>query len=69
MSGMKLNASKSELFSSGISTEDLQQIKDVSGFKTGTLPVRYLGIPLLTKKPAVKDFDSLLKKMRRKVES
>lgn len=64
-----LNANKSEIFCSGIHDDKLQLMRDVSGFKLGTLPVRHLGIPLDTKKPVEKDFDAVVLKMKAKVES
>lgn len=54
---------------SGISEVNLQVIKDVTGFRVGKLPVSYLGIPLMTKKPTVRGFDPLIHKMRSKVEN
>lgn len=49
-SGLMLNANKSEIFCSGVSEDELQLMTDVSGFKVGRLPVRYLGIPFGYKK-------------------
>ena len=48
-SGLQLNSSKSELFSTGIEVEDLMEIQQVTGFRLGTLPVKYLGVPLVTR--------------------
>ncbi|XP_039033848.1 uncharacterized protein LOC120169815 [Hibiscus syriacus] len=63
-SGLKLNSSKCEFFTTGISSRDLEDIKFLSGFKSGSLPVRYLGIPLITRKLTMKDCDPLLEKIK-----
>ena len=59
LSGLQLNCAKSELYSSGISREDLHDIQQVSGFKLGSLPVRYLGVPLVTRMLSEKDYAPL----------
>ena len=48
-SGLQLNNANSEVFSTGIKEEDLLEIQQVTGFKMGTLPVKYLGVPLITR--------------------
>ena len=45
-SGLKINFSKSCLFYVGISSMDLDSIKDITGFSQGNFPFRYLGIPV-----------------------
>ncbi|KAE8670622.1 Phosphatidylinositol 4-phosphate 5-kinase 6 [Hibiscus syriacus] len=54
-SGLKLNAAKCEFYTSGISTNILESINKTTGFKQGCLPVRYLGVPLVTRKLSEKD--------------
>ncbi|KAE8683567.1 hypothetical protein F3Y22_tig00111200pilonHSYRG00116 [Hibiscus syriacus] len=63
-SGLKLNASKCEIFTTGISANNLDSIINYSGFKHGTLPVRYLGVPLVTRKLTEKDCRSLLENIK-----
>ncbi|XP_039026534.1 uncharacterized protein LOC120160184 [Hibiscus syriacus] len=60
ISGLNLNSSKSELFAAGISSRTLEDLKLFTGFKIGSLPVRYLGIPLVTRKLTAKDCEPLL---------
>ena len=48
-SGLQLNSAKSEIFSTRIKEEDLLEIQQVIGFRLGTLPVKYLGVPLITR--------------------
>ncbi|KAE8690315.1 hypothetical protein F3Y22_tig00110895pilonHSYRG00014 [Hibiscus syriacus] len=67
MSGLKLNASKCEIFVSGISAGQSSLIRELTGFSLGTLPVRYLGVPLVTRKLAVKDYQALIDKIRTKL--
>ncbi|XP_022714585.1 uncharacterized protein LOC111274234 [Durio zibethinus] len=49
-SGLQLNNAKSELFSSKIQRQELLEILQETGFKHGTLPVRYLSVALVTRK-------------------
>ncbi|KAE8674836.1 putative thylakoidal processing peptidase 2 [Hibiscus syriacus] len=64
MSGLMLNVSKTELFVAGISSRNLQIIKSISGFKQGLLPVRYLGVPLVTKKLTKQDCQPLIDRIK-----
>lgn len=43
-----LNIDKSELFIAGIPPGETELLLKLSGFKRGVLPVRYLGIPLIS---------------------
>ncbi|XP_039011849.1 uncharacterized protein LOC120140931 [Hibiscus syriacus] len=63
LSGLKLNALKSEIFTAGISAQVIDKIISYSGFKHGLLPVRHLGIPLVTWKLSPKDCQPLLDKI------
>lgn len=45
-SGLDMNASKSEIFFGGYEDIESSVISDISGFKIGTFPTRYLGLPL-----------------------
>ncbi|XP_038995731.1 uncharacterized protein LOC120120046 [Hibiscus syriacus] len=59
-SGLKLNAGKCEIFTAGVSAHNLDSIISYTGFKQGRLPVRYLGVPLVTRKLTDKDCQALL---------
>ncbi|XP_039002041.1 uncharacterized protein LOC120128434 [Hibiscus syriacus] len=59
-SGLKLNAGKCKIFTAGISAHNLESIINYTGFKQGKLPVRYLGVPLVTRKLTDKDCKALL---------
>ncbi|XP_039049215.1 uncharacterized protein LOC120190158 [Hibiscus syriacus] len=67
MSGLRLNASKCELFPVGISAQQCVSIRNITGFKLGSLPVRYLGVPLVSRKLTVKDCRSLIDKIKAKL--
>ncbi|KAE8690635.1 hypothetical protein F3Y22_tig00110893pilonHSYRG00157 [Hibiscus syriacus] len=66
-SGLKLNAGKCEIFTAGISAHNLDSIINFSGFKHGRLPVRYLGIPLVTRKLIDKDCQPLLGNIKSRI--
>ncbi|KAE8707928.1 hypothetical protein F3Y22_tig00110369pilonHSYRG00036 [Hibiscus syriacus] len=66
ISGLKLNASsKCEIFSAGVSAQQCVAIREFTRFKLGSLPVRYLGVPLVPRKLSVKDCCNLIDKIKR----
>ena len=67
MSGLQLNCAKSELFSSGVGKGNLDEIQHVTGFKTGSLPVRYLGVPLVTRRLTDKDCRPLVERITSRI--
>ncbi|XP_031378420.1 uncharacterized protein LOC116193812 [Punica granatum] len=58
-SGLKMNPEKSKIFMGGISEESICELVPCSGFKRGTLPVRYLGLPLVSGKLSAKNLSGL----------
>jgi hypothetical protein len=46
LSGLKINFHKSELFCFGKTSEMEHQYKEIFGCASGSLPIRYLGIPI-----------------------
>lgn len=60
LSGLQVNNSKCELHASGIRQDYLQTIHTHTGFVIGELPIRYLGVPLLTKRLMTKDYGKSL---------
>lgn len=46
MSGLEMNAAKSELFFRGYNEIEQAVLRDISGIKIGAFPTRYLGLPL-----------------------
>lgn len=47
LSGLKLNPLKTEIFCAGMETSLISSFISISEFKLGSLPVRYLGVPLV----------------------
>ncbi|XP_039064928.1 uncharacterized protein LOC120210227 [Hibiscus syriacus] len=68
LSGLRLNAMKSELFACGVPRCSLDLICIATGFKHGQLPVRYLGVPLVTRKLSSKDCSALLVRINDKID-
>ncbi|XP_039005546.1 uncharacterized protein LOC120132937 [Hibiscus syriacus] len=64
LSGLRLNAMKSEFFACGVSVNSLLQIRLATGFNISQLPVRYLGVPLVTRKLTSRDCLALLNKIK-----
>ena len=59
-SGLQVNDLKSCIFTAGIVNPELDTILGLSGFSKGSMPVRYLGIPLAAEKLKVMHYSSLL---------
>lgn len=69
MTGLKISLEKSTLFMAGISSQNQEDILRQFPFAAGSLPVRYLGLPLLTKSMTVLDFLPLTEKIRKRISS
>ncbi|XP_039069262.1 uncharacterized protein LOC120215754 [Hibiscus syriacus] len=67
ISGLQLNSSKCKIFSTGCSSRSVDLFQQISGFKKGSLPVRYLGIPLVTRKLTEKDCVVLIDKIKQRL--
>ncbi|GKB68906.1 N-acetyltransferase 9-like protein [Tanacetum coccineum] len=57
VSGLLPNMQKSTIFFGGLSSIEQQSILNIIFFSVGKLPVRYLGVPLLTKKISMNDWE------------
>lgn len=67
-SGLSMNRSKTELFVAGLSqleTNDLSAL----GFSLGSLPIRYLGLPLMHRKLQICDYRPLIDQLKAKFTS
>lgn len=69
MSGLKISLEKSTLYTAGIQESAEKDILTTFPFSTGNLPVRYLGLPLLTKRMTVSDYLPLVEKVRKRMSS
>ncbi|XP_074293131.1 uncharacterized protein LOC141620062 [Silene latifolia] len=65
---LNMNKSKSEIYFNGTAASTVTNILQVSGFTRGTLPFKYLGIPIssknLTKNEGMKLLDKLVARIR-----
>ena len=68
-SGLSANASKSAIYLAGIPDPVKDQIAQLSHMPLGSLPFRYLGIPLTSRRISAADCDSLVDKMTVKIHS
>lgn len=69
MSGLAVNIEKTSMFCSGIDESVLLQIQNKFSLKPASLPIRYLGLPLCSKKLSVGDCDPLLVQIKAKMGS
>ncbi|CAN0888287.1 Putative ribonuclease H protein At1g65750 [Linum grandiflorum] len=68
LSGLQLNPEKTEVFySTTVPKSTREQITQEMGFKEGSLPVRYLGIPLISGKLRAQDCDILVSKITARI--
>ncbi|XP_010463164.1 PREDICTED: uncharacterized protein LOC104743817 [Camelina sativa] len=67
VSGLRINLQKSSLFMAGFSTQHQHDILQHFQFSVGSLPVRYLGLPLLTRSMTHADYLPLLERIRSRI--
>ena len=61
-SGLSMNTDKTQLFHAGLSQEESSALQNY-GFKSGSLPICYLGLPLMSRKLKVGEDAPLLDKL------
>ncbi|GJX32724.1 RNA-directed DNA polymerase, eukaryota, reverse transcriptase zinc-binding domain protein [Tanacetum coccineum] len=66
-SGLRANMNKSIVFFGGMTIAEQNVILDIIPFAIGRLPVRYLGVPLITKKINATDCKPLIDKVKSRV--
>ena len=64
MSGLHINTTKSYIYASGRNVSDLLSTAEFLGIRAGTLPIRYLGMPLTTRSLTAHDYEPLIDKIR-----
>lgn len=69
MYGLNISLEKSTLYLAGVKEEESVAILDQFPFEAGSLPVRYLGLPLLTKKMNTQDYAPLITRIRSRISS
>ncbi|KAL0740389.1 hypothetical protein Bca4012_081902 [Brassica carinata] len=65
-SGLGISLQKTYIFSAGLKPHEVENIKQATGLTSGTLPVRYLGVPLCTKKLSLLNCAPLLQAIKSK---
>lgn len=68
-SGLCINPAKSHIFLAGVEPQLKQQILERTQFSEGTLPVRYLGIPLISTSLKEEDCQPIITSIKRKLNS
>ncbi|XP_048613360.1 uncharacterized protein LOC106448660 [Brassica napus] len=63
-SGLAVSVQKSSFFASGMSQQELDTIKASTGMPHASLPVRYLDVPLTTKKLSIHDCEVLIQQVK-----
>ncbi|WZY69395.1 hypothetical protein YC2023_001635 [Brassica napus] len=61
-SGLQMNPTKMELFTSGLDQNETAAINSY-GFPSGQLPIRYLGLPLMSRKLKISEYAPLMIKL------
>lgn len=67
-SGLTINHSKSALYLTGIEDREKEDIERDCGMQLSTLPVKYLGVPLITSRLTHMDCAPLVTKLMRKIQ-
>ena len=65
---MQANSSKSAVYIAGVPCAIRDDIRDLNGFTIGSLPFKYLGIPLSSRRLSIADCEQLADKMLDKLK-
>ncbi|XP_010418736.1 PREDICTED: uncharacterized protein LOC104704326 [Camelina sativa] len=68
-SALKISLEKSTLYMVGVRETERENILRSFPFASGSLPVRYFGLPLLTKQMTARDYSPLIEQIRNKISS
>ena len=68
-SGLSISIEKSTIYMAGVSRDERSRVLKDFPFAEGALPVRYLGLPLMTKVMNKQDYLPLLERIRCKINS
>ncbi|KAK3193368.1 hypothetical protein Dsin_024678 [Dipteronia sinensis] len=69
LSVLLANQAKSNIFTSGLSFTTNQQLINLFGYTVGSLPIRYLGIPIISTKLCLRDCSPLVDKVSGRLSS
>ncbi|GFZ09700.1 hypothetical protein Acr_21g0002990 [Actinidia rufa] len=62
-SGLSINPAKSNVYMAGIGSEQMEEIKLITGFSVGEFPFRYLGTPVDLARLTIEQFSPLIHKV------
>ncbi|XP_019225393.1 PREDICTED: uncharacterized protein LOC109206976 [Nicotiana attenuata] len=68
-SRMTTNAGKSNIFSANMPKQELEDLCEATGYQKGTLPFRYLGVPISAKKLSSLDCEVLIDKTTARIRT
>lgn len=66
-SGLQENKDKSTQIFAGVPASEVEQLIRVTGFRIGTLPMRYLGVPLISNRLSHIDCVSIVEKIKKRL--
>ena len=66
-SGLFPNKEKSTIYCVGMEELEVQRLMEVSGFSSGQLPFKYLGVPIYSRRPPAIEGNRLVEKMTSKI--
>lgn len=69
LSGLGASYNKSEMYCSGISEDLKSQLATVMGIRLGTLPVKYLWVPIFAGNLQIKDYAPITEKTTARIKS
>lgn len=67
--GLKVNYAKSQILPLNVSSEKMEILANTLGYRIGSLPFTYLGLPMGTTKPRVEDYMPLMDKIERRLSA
>ena len=68
-SGLAANLDKSEFYFGGIGEEEKSSLQEILGMVRGTIPFKYLGAPLSSKKLSIAQCNPLVEKVTAKINA
>ncbi|KAL3500951.1 hypothetical protein ACH5RR_035400 [Cinchona calisaya] len=69
LSGLKANPIKSQVLFAGVEDEEMQSLSNIIQMSVGSLPVRYLDLPLISSRLSFKDCQPIFIKIEQKIHS
>ncbi|XP_019092278.1 PREDICTED: uncharacterized protein LOC109129106 [Camelina sativa] len=69
ISGLRISMEKSIIYLGGLNEFERQEVMNSFSFAVGQLPVRYLGLPLVTKRLTESDYAPLIDQIKQKIGS